>query len=430
MDNPRKISRRTLLKTAATAAAGFTIVPRRVLGGPGYTPPSERLTKAIIGVGGMGRGHIGYAGTPTLAVCDVDRNHAREAAEQAGPDCAVYHDFREVLARPDIDIVHVATPPHWHALITIAAARAGKDIWCEKPLTRTIGEGEAVVRAVRETGRMLRINTWFRFQDDFYQCGYTARDLVRICDHGLLGWPLTFRMSADTGFDWKLEAWAGRTHLAPEPVPEHFDYDFWLGPAPDKPYHPHRTHGSFRGYWDYDGGGLGDMGQHYLDPVQYILKKDAESPVEIVADTRQQHYDAVAPWRSVRMRYADGCEIRCETAQGEHVPLIEGPAGRLYRYWETDVPGLTRRYVRALPDLREPQITDFLESVRTRRKFALNEANGHRSCTLINLAKIAVRLGRPLQFDNATQRFVGDDPANRLINPPLRAPWTLTEAAS
>lgn len=414
-----------MLRTTAAAAAGFTIVPRHVLGGPGYTPPSEQLTKAIIGVGGMGIGHIPYAGTPTLAVCDVDRNHAREAAEQAGPDCTAYHDFREVLERPDIDIVHVATPPHWHGLIAIAAARAGKDVWCEKPLTRTVGEGETLVQEIRRTGRMLRINTWFRLYGDFFQSGYTARDLVKICDHGLLGWPLKFTLSADTGFDWKVDMWAGLTHLPPEPVPEHFDYDFWLGPAPYKPYHPHRTHGSFRGYWDYDGGGLGDMSQHYVDPVQYILDKDEESPVEIIPDSQQQHYDAVRPWRSVLLRYADGCEILCDNARRDRVPLIEGPAGRLYRNWESDVPGLTRRYVQALPDLREPQITDFVESVRTRRKFGLNEANGHRSCTLVNLAKIALRLGRPLRFDDATQRFIDDDHANRLIHQPMRAPWSL-----
>jgi predicted dehydrogenase len=404
---------------------GFTIVPRRVLGGPGHTPPSEQLTKAIIGVGGMGRGHIGYAGTPTLAVCDVDRNHAREAAEEAGPDCAVYHDFREVLARPDIDIIHVATPPHWHALIAIAAARAGKDIWCEKPLTRTIGEGEALVRAVRQTGRVLRINTWFRLHSDLYGSGYTCEDLRKVCDHGLLGWPLKCVLSGDTGFDWKVDMWAGQTHHVPEPIPEHFDYDFWLGPAPMKPYHPHRTHGTFRGYWDYDGGGLGDMSQHYVDPFQYILKKDDESPVEIIPDTQQQHYDAVRPWRSVRLVYADGCEILFDNGQQDHPPLLEGPAGRLYPNWKTDVPGLTPRAVRALPDLREPQITDFLESVRTRRPFGLNEANGHRSCTLVNLAKIALRLGRPLRFDDATQRFIHDEQANHLIHQPMRPPWTL-----
>src|SRR5512138_3067119 len=149
MPKPRKFSRREFFRTgAAAAAASLAIVPRRVLGGQGYVPPSDTLTKAVIGVGGMGRGHMGYQGSVLRAVCDVDRKHLASALEIAGPGVAGYTDFREVLARPDIDIVHIPTPPHWHALIAIAAAEAGKDVWCEKPMSRTIGEGEAVKAAI------------------------------------------------------------------------------------------------------------------------------------------------------------------------------------------------------------------------------------------------------------------------------------------
>ena len=134
-------SRREFLKSAGAAAAGFSIVPRHVLGGAMFTAPSEEITRAIIGVGGMGRGHLGYRGARTVAVCDVDRKRLEEVLKglEAGVDG--YHDYREVLARDDIDVVHIATPPHWHGIISAAAARAGKDIWCEKPMTRTIGEG-------------------------------------------------------------------------------------------------------------------------------------------------------------------------------------------------------------------------------------------------------------------------------------------------
>ena len=423
---PHRFTRRAMLRTSASAAFGFTIVPRHVLGGPGHTPPSEQLTKAIIGVGGMGMGHFKLGGTRTLAVCDVDANHLAEGVEKGGADCTGYHDFRDVLERDDIDIIHIATPPHWHALMAIAAVRAGKDVWCEKPLTRTIGEGEALVRAVNQTGRMLRINTWFRFFRSLYGSGYSAKQLKRIVDHQLLGWPIKANLGPATGFNWKLEMWQGRTDLEPQEVPAHFDYDAWLGPAPFRPYHRHRTHGSFRGYWDYDGGGLGDMGMHYIDPIQYVLGKDDASPVEIIPDSTQQHPDAVRPWRSVRMVYADGCELVLDEAAEGKIPLLEGPEGKLYRNWETDVSGLTQRYVDGLPDLTEPGVTDFNESVRTREKFALNETNGHRSCTLGNLAKISLRLGRPLRFDDQTQRFIGDDQANRLIHQPMRAPWTLT----
>jgi myo-inositol 2-dehydrogenase/D-chiro-inositol 1-dehydrogenase len=421
MSGVRRLSRRSFLKTALTSAAGVMIVPRRVLGGPGYLPPSDELTKAVIGVGDMGLGHLTYEGARLLAVCDVDAAHLAVALAASGPGVRGYHDFRDVLARPDIDIIHIATPPHWHALMSIAAVEAGKDVWCEKPMTRTIGEGLRVVEAVRRTGRMFRINTWFRFQERFYGFGTTVKPLKKVVRAGLLGWPMKATVNGATGFDWKFY-WSGKTYLPPQPVPKELDYDFWLGPAPFKPYHPHRVHQTFRGYWDYDGGGLGDMGMHYLDPVQDLLDKDGTSPVEISADAPQQHPDACGQWRRVRLKYADGCEIILDGENKDvNASFLEGPEGRIYRGLRSDIPDLDKK-IAALPD-PDPGVTDFSESVRTRVKFILNEENGHRSCTLVNLAKIAVRLGRPLRFDPEAQRFPDDDEACRLINEPMRAPW-------
>ncbi|HXY38626.1 MAG TPA: Gfo/Idh/MocA family oxidoreductase, partial [Vicinamibacteria bacterium] len=357
------------------------------------------------------------------AVCDVDRGHLEAALAQAGPGVQGYSDFRELLERPDIDIVHVATPPHWHALVSAAAAEAGKDVWCEKPLTRTIGEGRALVRTIERTCRMLRVNTWFRFRDRFYEFGSEVKPVKKAVQGGLLGWPIKARVSAATGFDWKFY-WTGLTSLPPQAVPPELDYDFWLGPAPFKPYHPHRVHQTFRGYWDYDGGGLGDMGMHYLDPVQYILGKDDTSPVEVVADCPQQHPDACGTWRRIAMRYADGCVIVLDGEDAEKdAPFLEGPQGKIFRGLRSDIAHFDEA-VAALPD-PEPEVTDFAESVRTRRRFALNERNGHRSCTLVNLAKIAVQLGRPLRYDPVAERFLGDDEANRLAEQPMRAPWRL-----
>jgi len=371
----------------------------------------------------MGRGHLRYPGSRLLAVCDVDENHLKTALEIAGSGVKGYKDFREVLDRPDIDIVHIVTPPHWHALMSVAAAQAGKDIWCEKPMTRTIGEGQKVVDAVQRNGRIFRVNTWFRFQDPFYGFGTTVKPVKKVVQSGLLGWPLKVTVSGITGFDWKFY-WSGKTYLPPQPVPKELDYDFWLGPAPYKPYHPHRVHETFRGYWDYDGGGLGDMGMHYLDPVQYLLDKDKTSPVEIEADCPQQHPDACGSWRRIRLKYADGCEIILD---GENkdiwAPFIQGPEGKLYRGFKSDIPGLEQKI--ASLSGPEPQTTDFSQAVRSRQKFALNEENGHRSCTLVNLAKMAVRLGRPLRFNPTTQRFIEDEDANRLIHEPMRAPWHL-----
>lgn len=417
--------RRQFLKKSASAVAAvaaFTIVPRHVLGGNGFIAPSDQLTKAIIGVGGMGRGHIPYEGTKLLAVCDVDKNHLKDVLNQVGKGVDGYTDYREVLQRQDVDVVHIATPPHWHGLMAVEAARAGKDIWCEKPMTRTIGEGQKVIEEVNKHGRMFRLNTWFRFKDTFYGLGTPVKPLKKIIESGVLGWPLKVTVSGITGYDWKFY-WSGQHNLKPMNVPEQLDYNMWLGPAPNKPYHPDRVHSKFRGYWDYDGGGLGDMGQHYLDPVQYLLGKDDTSPIRIDVDAPQQHYDAVGSWRRIEYTYADGCQIILDGEnKDKDAAYIEGPNGKIFRNFESDIPNLDK-LIETLPD-PEPQITSFSESVRTRQKFALNEMNGHRSCTLVNLGIIAVRLGRDLNFDPDKQVFIDDEGANRLINQPMRGPWT------
>ncbi len=417
-----RTNRREFLKRSLVTATAFTIVPRHVLG-RGYLAPSDQLTKAIIGVGGMGKGHIPYEGTPVLAVCDVDKDHLAEALRLAGPSARGYHDFREVLQRPDIDIIHIATPPHWHGIISVMAAEAGKDVWCEKPMTRTIGEGKRVREVVNATGRMFRLNTWFRFKDVFYGLGTPVKPLKKAVENGVLGWPLKVTISGVTGFNWKFY-WVGKTNLQPQPVPEVLDYDFWLGPAPDKPYNRHRTHQTFRGYWDYDGGGLGDMGQHYLDPVQYILDKDDTGPVRIEVDAPQQHYDAVGTWRRITYTYADGCQIILDGEnRDQDAAYIEGPNGKIFKGFESDIPNL-RKLIDTLPD-PEPQITVFSESVRTRKKFALNEVNGHRSASLVNLGKIALRLGRTLEYDPVKEEFVNDPEANKLIDQPMRGEWKI-----
>jgi myo-inositol 2-dehydrogenase/D-chiro-inositol 1-dehydrogenase len=415
--------RRDFLKKSAAAALAFTIVPRHVLGGEGYTAPSDQLTKGIIGVGGMGRGHFGYEGTRLLAVCDVDKNHLEQAVAAGGTDVKGYHDFRELLDRPDIDIVHIATPPHWHGIMSKMAAEAGKDIWCEKPMTRTIGEGKKVVEAVNRHGRMFRLNTWFRFKDQFYGLGTTVKPLKKLIDNGVLGWPLKVTVSGITGYDWKFY-WSGLYDLKPMPVPAELDYDLWLGPAPYKPYNPERVHAKFRGYWDYDGGGLGDMGQHYLDPVQYMLGKDNTSPVFVEIDAPQQHYDAVGSWRRITYTYADGCKIILDGEnRDKNAAYIEGPNGKVFRGFRSDIPDI-QKLINTLPD-PAPQVSTFSESVLTRKKFALNEMNGHRSATIVNLGIIALRLGRNLKYDPVKQRFIDDEGANRLMDQPMRGPWTI-----
>ncbi|MDZ4715987.1 MAG: Gfo/Idh/MocA family oxidoreductase [Cytophagales bacterium] len=417
-----KHSRRDFLKKSALAAGAFAIVPRHVLGGPGFVAPSDQLTKGIIGVGGMGRGHIDYEGK-LLAVCDVDSNHLKQAMELGGAGVRGYSDFRELIAQPDIDVVHIATPPHWHGIMSVMAAQAGKDVWCEKPMTRTIGEGKRVVEAMEQYGRMFRLNTWFRFSDNFYGMGTTVKPLKKLVDSGILGWPLKVTISGVTGFNWKFY-WVGKTNLEPQPVPPELNYDMWLGPAPYKLYNAHRVHGTFRGYWDYDGGGLGDMGQHYIDPVQYVLGKDDTSPVRVDVDAPQQHDDAVGTWRRIEFTYADGCKIILDGENKDvKTPYVEGPQGKIYSGFRSDIPNLMS-FLDTVPDAA-PQITAFSESVRSRKKFALHEGNAHRSCTLVNMGKIALQLGRSLDFDPVKQEFINDVAANRLIHQPMRGTWKI-----
>ena len=432
MDN----GRRNFLKKTALAGAGVTILPRSVFGKMGgdnnYVAPSDQLTKGIIGTGGIGRSSYHFTSDKScrlVSVCDCDSMHLEKgvnlAKSKLNEVVKPYSDWRDLVHDPNVDVVHIATPPHWHALMAAEAARAGKDIWCEKPFTRTIGEGKRVKEIVKQNGSILRLNTWFRFKDTFYGLGTKVEPLKKLVDSGLLGWPLTVRISGATGFAWKF-FWVGKENLKPEPVPANLDYDMWLGPAPYKEYNSHRTHQTFRGYWDYDGGGLGDMGQHYIDPVIYMLGKDNEFPVKVEVDAPEQHPDAIGIWRSITYTYADGCRIILEGEGFESkgkVPYIEGPLGKVFKGFECTIPNVME-IIDELPDPK-PQNTDFIECIHTRKKFALNEENGHTSCTVVNMGITAHRLGRTLHFDPETQLFIGDDAANMLIDQPMRGPWKL-----
>ena len=216
-----RITRRRFLGEAAAAVAAFSIVPSHVIAGRSGRRPSDTVTRAVIGTGGMGRGaHVMHneEGKPprTLAVCDVDQNRLAAALKKAGDGCDGYSDFRKVLERKDIDFVVVATPPHWHALIAIAAMQAGFDVLCEKPMTRFIAEGWALKRAVERYGRVFMVNTEGR--------GGFVR-LRKVVASGLLGWPLTARLNPRFGHNFKIKMWSGRTNLEPEPVPAVLDYD-------------------------------------------------------------------------------------------------------------------------------------------------------------------------------------------------------------
>jgi len=434
-----KNTRRTFLKRAA-AASVFSLAPARVLFGA--NTPSNTLTRALIGFGGIAHSgnHLPYKGSRLIGLCDPDQLRVQEGLMQAEKNgwgrVKAYKDFIELLADKDVDIVHICTPPHWHGCMSVMAANAGKDIWCEKPMTRTVGEGKRVMEVVQAKKRMFRLNTWFRFQGTFYEFGTPVEPIRQVVENGLLGnGPIRCTFGAGQGFTWKFY-WSGRVNLPVQQVPKTFDYDMWLGPAPWKPYNAHRTHGTFRGYWDYDGGGLGDMAQHYLDPLQYLLCKDETSPVEVAYRGPKQHPDVVGKFDRFDLTYADGTVVTLDGDESlKDEPLLRGSNGvcvykkgngsttlriKDAKGWWDD-----RKVVDLLKTLPKPapQVTDFMESVRTRKTFALNECNGFRSCTLFNLAIAAERLGRGFKFDPVKLRAVNDEAADRFLYQSMRARW-------
>lgn len=414
----RRVTRRDVLK-AGGAFGLFTIVPRSfIYGGP--DAPSNRRTSAVIGVGGRGRGHIRG---DTVAVCDVDRRCLAKAMEKfAGRRKAdAYTDFREVLDRPDIDEIRIATPPHWHGLITIMAARTGRDVLCEKPLTRTVGEGRAVVETIRHAGCR------FRYGD--HGGGTSGRYISEVVTSGILGSPLTVYQRPAIGCNFKLTSWTGLVQYAPQPVPENMlDWDLYCGPSPLKPFHPDRIGGTHRGYWDYDGGGLTDMGVHELRDTVPAMGKDDTAPVEVHTEGPPAHPDAVTGFYRSTLTYADGMRMIIESDhyQKRHPDTLylylEGPKGKLYLERtgpRTDPPNLfheIRNMKRPRGGLSRLAGLPFAEREVVR---------AHRVNTILNLVNISFRVGRKIRFDRVKEVVLGDEEANLLAHPPLRAPWHL-----
>ncbi|NIP98089.1 MAG: Gfo/Idh/MocA family oxidoreductase, partial [Akkermansiaceae bacterium] len=404
----KSIGRRSFAKGAAGTGL-FQIVAPHVLGGPKHTPPSETFGAALIGVGGRGPG--------TFA--DLSRKHGLAIREIAQCDVkwvgkvdnkTRYTDFRRVLDRNDVDIVAIGTPPHWHAMISILAMEAGKDVVCEKPMTRFVAEGRAVVETARRTKRIFQIGTYGRFRQQ-----KADNDLRKIVRAGLVN-GREVRVIYKGGF--KVRQWSGPVQVKPQPVPAYLDWDMYCGPSPLKPFHPPRFGGMHRGYWDYDGGGLADMGQHFLDPLTYRMGKDETAPVEIIPHAAPAHPEVTGMWGWVRMKYADGVELVLESGEwGEPHGLEERTIGR------NDLNEEERRVFDAVPE--EDPLVDFGEAVKTRELAGGHPEVAHRTVCLLHLANLAIRTGRTIRFDPETERAIGDEEANRLIDQPMRAPWHL-----
>lgn len=408
----RRLTRRRFLHGSAAGAAAWTVVPRHVLGGPGQVPPSEMLTAGLVGCGGQGgedlRTYINGAGGQfrLVARCDV---RYRDRADNR----KIYSDFRRVVERKDIDVISVATPPGWHALISIAAMEAGKDVLCEKPMTRFIAEGRAVAQAERRFGRVFQLGTSGRL--------HRGRDPKALLTHKIMASGLLKDCKAvhiKRG-GLKVRQWSGKVQFQPRPVPDWLDWNLYCGPAPLRPYHRHRFGGTHRGYWDYEGGGLADMGQHHFDPVQWIYAKDDTSPVEIEAYAPPAHSEACGLWGWVELRYADGLIFVMDSGEwGEPYGRRQARGVGL-----SDLSPQDRKKLREMPDPDPPKT--FVEAVKTRTKSANHAEASHRSATILHLANIAIRTGRRINYDPVGEQIIGDDQANRLVDQPMRAPWRL-----
>jgi len=410
MATPSSITRRKFLRRSAcaagTLAAGPYIIPASALGAGDRPAASERIVMGGIGIGNMGRGDMGaFLGRKNVqyvAVCDVKKG-AREGAKNradkhySNTDCKAYNDFREVLARKDIDAVHVATPDHWHAVMVIDACRNGKDVYCQKPESRSLLEGAKMVAAARRHGRVVSGGSQ-RVMGDY-------RGAVNKCWGGELGKIKSINVNVGP--------LPKPCNLPGQPIPAGFDWDMWLGPAPWAPYHPYRCSGSFaingtswRSFSDYSGGGMTDWGAHHFGGATFAIDVRELVPEEVIYHNEKgrQH---------LTYRYPNG--------------LL------LYH----NHPGMGNLHVVGTPGQKRPPkpvpkykgrggiYGDFIECVKTRGKpFRDIEIAAH-TVAVCHLGLIAYELKRSLKWDHAKQKFLGDDQANRLAGRPMREPWRL-----
>ena len=423
-----QFTRRQFLKTSATlAVAAPTLLPSSVWGTE--QSPNDRLTLGFIGMGkqnsGLLNGFLHSKETQVVAVCDVDttrRENAKKTVEEyyakqtnkgTFKGCATYKDFRELIARKDIDAVVVATPDHWHALIVIAAANAGKDVYCEKPLSLTIPEARAMVNAVRRNNRICQTGSMQRSSQEFRK----ACELVR---NGRIGKVKTVIVGVGAPSKW--------CDLPEEPMEPGLDWDFWLGPAAVRPYNsvlsPRGVHNHFpnwRNYREYSGGMMTDWGAHHFDIAQWGLGMDDSGPVEIIPP---EDPNATT---GVRYLYANGVEMIHDSSRGGATFI--GSEGKIY---------VDRGKFQATPETlgEEPlgdqalrlyvssnHLQDWLNCVRSRKLPICDVEIGCRSVTVCHLGNLAYWNHRRLKWNPKTEQFVGDPEANTWLDRPKRAPW-------
>lgn len=441
------IARRSFLKGIGLAAGalGFpAIIPASARGADGAVPPSNRVALGFIGLGEHGR-EVNlntfslYPEVQVVALCDVDAERLQHAhlllqvlgassaeSVNAFEGCLVTGDWREVVARDDLDAVVISTPDHWHVIPAVAAVRAGKDVFCEKPLSLTVHEGRVLSDTVRRYGACFQTGLEDR----------SLREFVRACRlvrTGAIGTLHTIHVEMFRGFGLGgAEMEAAGAGWSPEPVPSGFDYDMWLGQAPEAPYTRLRCHNSFRYILDYSGGNLTDWGSHLFDIAQWGNNTDHTGPVSVEGwgvFPKSGLFNAATDW-DLTFEYANGVTLVCRS--GGFSIRFEGTDG----WVQSDSKTLRASSPQVLHALVRPQDThlhtcargehrDFLNGIRTRGATLVPAEAGHRSMTLAHIGNIAMILGRKLQWDPARERFVSDDAANGMLSRSMRAPWRL-----
>ena len=433
----RRFSRRDFLRTTATAAPFVFTGPALSLNAK--KNPCNRITMGCIGLGGQGRwdmeAFLAQPEVQVVAVCDIDATRLVDARQRVDTfyaegkrsgtysGCAAYKDFRALLARKDLDAVLIATPDHWHALITVAAARQGKDIYCEKPLAYSVTEGQAAVEAVHRYGRILQTGTQRR-------SSAVCRRACELVRNGRIGPLHTIRVGLPKGFYVKGN-YSG--NQPPMPVPEGFDYNMWLGPAPWVPYTKGRCHFNFRWILDYGEGYISDWGAHYLDIGQMGHGTDLTGPTEISARAEfpsEGLYDAPVAF-DIDYLYSDGIRMLCSTEEILGM-RFEGSEGWIH-IEKPKSGGLIAEPASVLEsaigpnEIHLPESTgihaDFIQCVLSRKTPVASVEIGHRSATVCHLGMIASQLGRKLNWNPIREKFVNDPEADRWLSRSMREPW-------
>lgn len=414
-------NRRRFIKTsvaASTLLAAPTFVPSSAFGA------NDTVLTGHIGVGGQGNGNLRRFSNHAVAICDVDQDRLAKAVKSAadrGRKCEGYGDYRRLLDRKDIDAVVISTPDHWHALTSIHACQAGKDVYCEKPLTLTIGEGRQMADAARENKRIIQTGSQQRSAENFRK----ACELVRSGKIGKLHTVLVGIPGANH---------PGMPVPDTDP-PSSLDYDFWLGPAPQRPYNVKRVHYNFRFFWDYSGGQMTNWGAHHIDIAHWGMGMDASGPLSVEGTGKFHPQGWHEVTESCRITYQYPGDVTMIVGQAlKDVPggtTFVGSAGKIHvnRGKLSSTPADIIKQELGTDDVRlyasDNHHANFLDCIKTRKQPICNVEVGHRSATACHLGNLAVRLGRKLNWDAEREDFVDDQEASALRTRPYRAPYTV-----